>query len=166
MHLKNRLSDVEADCRDRLHVWLLRIVGALTAPTSMALTCRWRSRPQHHKRTTAPQTDQVHRRADLLDHLVGAYDEGRWNLNANRLGSFEVNDKLDLSGKFNGQIRDRTAFENLMHISCCAIKAVFKIDAIADEPPGFHEFAISKNGGQPFGLCGSDNIRAIKEQEI
>src|ERR1700733_9022283 len=24
--------------------WLLRIVGALTAPTSMALTCRWRSR--------------------------------------------------------------------------------------------------------------------------
>src|ERR1700747_3877388 len=42
--LKNRLGDVETDCRDRLHVWLLRIVGALTAPTSMALTCRW---PQH-----------------------------------------------------------------------------------------------------------------------
>jgi hypothetical protein len=30
---------------------LLRIVGALTAPTSVALMCRWRSRPQHHKRT-------------------------------------------------------------------------------------------------------------------
>src|SRR5262249_29203167 len=30
---------------------LLRIVGPLTAPTSMALTCRWRSRPQHQKRT-------------------------------------------------------------------------------------------------------------------
>jgi hypothetical protein len=42
-------------CRDRLHVWLLRIVGALTAPTSMALPCRWRSRPQHHLRTHAPQ---------------------------------------------------------------------------------------------------------------
>src|SRR5262245_44755255 len=55
MHLKNRLSDVEADCRDRLHVWLLRIVGALTAPTSMALTCRWRSRPQHHEPTHALQ---------------------------------------------------------------------------------------------------------------
>src|SRR5258708_25662916 len=49
--LKNRLGDIETDCRDRLHVWLLRIVGALTAPTSMALPCRWRSRPQHHKRT-------------------------------------------------------------------------------------------------------------------
>jgi hypothetical protein len=30
--LKNRLGDVETDCRNRLHVWLLRIVGALTAP--------------------------------------------------------------------------------------------------------------------------------------
>src|SRR6185503_1183773 len=30
---------------------LLRIVGALTTPTSPALMCRWRSRPQHHKRT-------------------------------------------------------------------------------------------------------------------
>src|SRR5262252_10719770 len=35
--LKNRLSDIETNCRDRLHVWLLRIVGASTAPTSMAL---------------------------------------------------------------------------------------------------------------------------------
>src|SRR5262249_2422071 len=41
----------ETDGRDRLHVWLLRIVGASTAPTSMALPCRWRSRPQHQKRT-------------------------------------------------------------------------------------------------------------------
>src|ERR1700746_2338920 len=48
--LKNRLCDVETDCRNRLHVWLLRIVGALTAPTSMAPLCRWRSRPQHHER--------------------------------------------------------------------------------------------------------------------
>src|SRR5215475_3533166 len=38
--LKNRLSDVETDCRHCLHVWLLRIVGALAAPTSLALTCR------------------------------------------------------------------------------------------------------------------------------
>src|SRR5215813_2834662 len=53
--LKNRLSDIETDGRDRLHVWLLRIVGALTAPTSMALPCRWRSRPQHQKRTYASQ---------------------------------------------------------------------------------------------------------------
>src|SRR5262249_16005002 len=56
--LKNSLSDIETDGRDRLHVWLLRIVGALTAPTSMALPCRWRSRPQHQKRTHALQHNQ------------------------------------------------------------------------------------------------------------
>src|ERR1022692_1709327 len=44
--LKYRLCDIETDCCDRLDDWLLRIVGALTAPTSMALMCRWRSRPQ------------------------------------------------------------------------------------------------------------------------
>src|SRR5262245_7948361 len=51
VHLKTRLGDVETDCLNCLHVWLLSIVGALTAPTFMALTCRWRSRPQHQKRT-------------------------------------------------------------------------------------------------------------------
>src|SRR6478672_473260 len=51
VHLKDRLCDIETDRCDRLHDWLLRIVGALTAPTSMALMCRWRSRPQHQKRT-------------------------------------------------------------------------------------------------------------------
>src|SRR5262245_25037836 len=51
VHLKTRLGDVETDCLNCLHVWLLSIVGALTAPTFMALACRWRSRPQHQKRT-------------------------------------------------------------------------------------------------------------------
>src|SRR5664279_813483 len=51
--LEYRLVDSETDCRNRLHAWLLQIVGALTAPTFMALTCRWRSRPQHQKQTIA-----------------------------------------------------------------------------------------------------------------
>src|SRR5208283_1477530 len=46
VHLKNRLCDVETDCCDRLHDWLLRIADALTASTSTAVMCRWRSRPQ------------------------------------------------------------------------------------------------------------------------
>src|SRR5512144_555977 len=49
MHLKNRLRNIETDCLNRLH-GLFSIGGALTAPTFMALTCRWRSRPQHQKR--------------------------------------------------------------------------------------------------------------------
>src|ERR1700734_1858621 len=52
MNLKDRLRNVETECRDRLHVWLLRIVGALTASTYVALPCRWRSRPQHQLATS------------------------------------------------------------------------------------------------------------------
>src|SRR5215469_9464774 len=40
VHLKDRLSDIKTDCRNRLHAWLLRIVGASTGSTSMALACR------------------------------------------------------------------------------------------------------------------------------
>src|SRR5262249_28356761 len=64
---KNRSCNIETNCRDRLHVWLLRIVGASAAPTSMALPCRWRSRPQHQKRTNALQQN-----VSLFDHLIGA----------------------------------------------------------------------------------------------
>src|SRR5262245_57022609 len=49
VHLTDRLRDIETDCRDHL---LLRSVGPLTSPTSMSLTRRWRSRPQHQKQTS------------------------------------------------------------------------------------------------------------------
>src|SRR6516164_2237248 len=77
--LKNRLGDIETNCHDRLHVWLLRIVGVSTAPTSMALPCRWRSRPQHQKRTFALQQT-----TSLFDHLVGALLEESRHLEAER----------------------------------------------------------------------------------
>src|SRR5216684_1691206 len=92
--LKNRLGDIETDCRDRVHGWLLRIVGALTAPTSMALPCRWRSRPQHHKRSSARS----------LDHLVGARKHSRRNLKAERLGGLEIDDQFELCRLLDRQV--------------------------------------------------------------
>src|SRR5436190_24402918 len=88
--LKNRLGDIETNCRDRLHVWLLRIVGALTAPTSMALPCRWRSRPQHHEPTYAVQQN-----VPLFNHLVGEREQLVWNRNAERLCGLEVEHELE-----------------------------------------------------------------------
>src|SRR5215470_3952261 len=54
-------------------IWLLRIVGALTAPTSMALTRRWRSRPQHHNRTSTAVQQTVG-----SDHLGLRLFLGQW----------------------------------------------------------------------------------------
>jgi hypothetical protein len=31
MNLKDRFRDIETECRDHLHIWLLRIAGALPA---------------------------------------------------------------------------------------------------------------------------------------
>src|SRR5260370_22517356 len=89
--LKNRLGDIETDCRDRLHVWLLRIVGALTAPTSMALPCRWRSRPQHQQRTYAPQQTRC-----LFDHLVGQQLHRVGDCETQSLRSLEIDDEFEL----------------------------------------------------------------------
>src|SRR5712671_7756795 len=52
VNLKDRLGDIQTDCRNCLHDWLLRMVGALPATPFVALTCRWRSRPQHQRRTS------------------------------------------------------------------------------------------------------------------
>src|SRR4029077_14705273 len=97
--LKNRLGDIETNCRDRLHVWLLRIVGALTAPTSMALPCRWRSRPQHQKPTYAVQQTGA-----LFDHLVGGHLHDRRHRQPERLRSLEINYELELGWLFHGQV--------------------------------------------------------------
>src|SRR5438128_4030381 len=53
MDLKNRLRDVETNRRDSLHGPVLRIRSPPWRPRSVALTCRWRSRPQHQKRKSA-----------------------------------------------------------------------------------------------------------------
>src|SRR5262249_17822700 len=80
--LKNRLCDVETDCRDCLHVWPLRIVGALAAPTSMALTCRV------EEPSTASGADICNAaNAGLFDHLVGTQEEGFRDRQPDRLGS-------------------------------------------------------------------------------
>src|SRR5260370_15100311 len=47
VNLEDRLGDVQTDCRDRLHGAAPLNRGSLNSATSMALSCRWRSRPQH-----------------------------------------------------------------------------------------------------------------------
>ncbi len=57
MDLKNRLCDVETNRRDSLHGPVLRIRSPPWRPRSVALTCRWRSRPQHQNPTSRDPSD-------------------------------------------------------------------------------------------------------------
>src|SRR5262249_24998534 len=110
--LKNRLSDIETNCRDRLHAWLLRIVGASTAPTSMALPCRWRSRPQHQKRTNAPQ--QI---ASLFDYLVGAGEQCVTHPQPRRPCGLEIDHGLVLGRRLPWQVAGLLAPEDAIHVA-------------------------------------------------
>jgi hypothetical protein len=68
--LKNRFRYIETDCRNRLHDLAPPIVGALTAPTSMALACRWRSRPQHQERTWRQKDLSLDRGSAKIDEAT------------------------------------------------------------------------------------------------
>src|SRR5207245_3772374 len=53
VNLKNRFCDIETNCRDRLHGLAPPNQVTPLATMVVALTCRWRSRPQHQQRTSA-----------------------------------------------------------------------------------------------------------------
>src|SRR5262245_60505321 len=68
-----------------------------TAPTSLALTCRWRSRPQHQNRSGATAAN-----LRLLDHLVSAGEQPRRQLQSERLRGDPVHDEIELGRLFYG----------------------------------------------------------------
>src|SRR4051812_37651805 len=51
----------------------------------------------------------------LLDHLVSAREQGGWRLEAERLGSLEVDHEIEPRGLFDRQVAGICAVQDLLH---------------------------------------------------
>src|SRR5262249_8983218 len=101
-----------------------------------------------------------------FDHLVGADEHCGWQVEAERLRSFEINDELQFGRKLHREVGDGSALQYLVDISRGATEAVTKINSIAYEPAGFHVFAITVHSGQACSRGASSDPCSFQDQEI
>src|SRR5882762_8209277 len=78
----------------------------------------------------------------LLDHVVGAGEESRRDFEAKRLGSLEVDPKIETRGLVKRNVSRSAALQNLRNLAGNSAVGVRKIDRISHQSPDLDEFAI------------------------
>jgi hypothetical protein len=78
--------------------------------------------------TQSPSRTSLHRSilAQSFDQPVGAYKDGWWHFEPERLGGLEIDDQLELGRLFNGEVGGARTFENLVHLAGCTPSLVRK----------------------------------------
>jgi hypothetical protein len=77
----------------------------------------------------------------LFDHLVGAVEKRRRDLDPELLCRFEIDNQLELGGLHNRQVRGLFALQDAVNIDTCLPPCVRQVGTIADEATGNRVYA-------------------------
>jgi hypothetical protein len=83
-----------------------------------------------------------------LDHVIGAREQRRRHVEAERLGCLEIDDKFELGGKLDRQVAGRGTFEDFVDVDDSAPIGLSDIDPIARKPAGNDTAAFRKDQRQ------------------
>src|SRR5262249_49798024 len=113
VHLKNMLRQVQSDRSNLAHGWLPFAADSITAV--------W-----HSDAARGPSTPS-------FDHLVGADEYRRRNVEAKRLRGLEIDDEIELGGLHHRQIGRLRTFENPADVDAGLAIGVRKVRSIAHQ---------------------------------
>src|SRR5262249_35166442 len=103
--------------------------------------------------------------ASLLDHLVGAREQGRWQRNPQRLGGPQIDGQCKLGRLHHRQIDGLGPFEDSPAIDRGLRLGFPNIDAVADEAAGLDELAQFVDRGNPVAGSQRDELTAPCDED-
>jgi hypothetical protein len=76
--------------------------------------------------------EQLQQTARLFDDLVGADEQRRRHVEAERLGGLQVDHQLEFHGRLHGQARGRVALEDAIDVAGGAAEQIERVGTVAD----------------------------------
>src|SRR6516164_3390753 len=100
-----------------------------------------------------------------FDHLVGAREQRRRHLDAERPGGLQIDDKLEFDGGLNGKVARLFALQDAIRIGRRAPKIIGPVLSVGEQPTKFSEKTLSINGRESIASRQRCNLRAVSDRE-